>query len=85
MTVPSFVAETLAVMLLVATLVWAVARPRGWPEAVFAVPAAALLLVLGVLPLSQAGAEARSLAPTIGFLGACASNGRPGRGPLQHP
>jgi arsenical pump membrane protein len=70
MTVPSFVAETLAVMLLVATLVWAVARPRGWPEAVFAVPAAALLLVLGVLPLSQAGAEARSLAPTIGFLAA---------------
>ena len=36
----------------------------------FAVPAAVLLLLLGVLPLSQAGAEARSLAPTIGFLAA---------------
>ncbi len=67
---PSFVAETLAVLLLVAMLVCAVARPRGWPEAVFAVPAAVLLLLLGVLPLSQAGAEARSLAPTIGFLAA---------------
>ena len=69
-TVPSPIAETLALMLLVATLVCAVARPRGWPEAVFALPAAALLLLLGVLPLSQAGAEARSLAPTIGFLAA---------------
>ncbi|MGD0985494.1 MAG: SLC13 family permease [Acidimicrobiales bacterium] len=67
---PSPIAETLALMLLVATLVCAVARPRGWPEAVFALPAAALLLLLGVLPLSQAGAEARSLAPTIGFLAA---------------
>jgi arsenical pump membrane protein len=68
--VPSFVSETLAVLLLVATLACAVARPRGWPEAVFAIPAALLLLLLGVLPLSQASAEARSLAPTIGFLAA---------------
>ena len=63
-------AETLAVLLLVATLACAVARPRGWPEAVFAVPAALLLLLPGVLSLSQAGAEARSLGPTIGFLAA---------------
>jgi len=68
--VPSSIAETLAVLLLVVTLVCAVARPKGWPEAAFAVPAAVLLLVLGVLPLSQAGAEVRSLAPTIGFLAA---------------
>ena len=67
---PSSIAETLAVLLLVVTLVCAVARPKGWPEAAFAVPAAVLLLVLGVLPLSQAGAEVRSLAPTIGFLAA---------------
>jgi arsenical pump membrane protein len=33
-----------------------------------AVPAAGLLLLLGVLPLSEAAAEVRSLAPTIGFL-----------------
>lgn len=63
-------AETLAVLLLVATLACAVVRPRGLPEAAIAVPAAGLLLLLGVLPLGQAATEARSLGPTIGFLGA---------------
>ncbi len=67
---PGPFAETLALMLLVATLACAGTRPWGWPEALFAVPAAVLLLVLRVLPLSQAGAEVRSLAPTIGFLAA---------------
>jgi len=45
-TVPSPIAETLALMLLVATLACVVVRPGGWPEAVFAVPAAVLLLAL---------------------------------------
>ena len=67
---PSALAETLAVLLLVATLGCAIVRPRGLPEAVVAVPAAGLLLLLGVLPLGQAGSEARSLAPTVGFLAA---------------
>lgn len=64
------VSETLAVLLLAATLASAVVRPRGLPEAVVAVPAAGLLLVFGVLPASQARAETRSLAATIGFLAA---------------
>ncbi|MGA3222037.1 MAG: SLC13 family permease, partial [Acidimicrobiales bacterium] len=67
---PSPIAETLALMLLVGTLACAVVRPMGWPEAAFAVPAAVVVLLLGVLPLGEAGTEARSLAPTIGFLAA---------------
>ncbi|MFZ0128580.1 MAG: SLC13 family permease [Candidatus Dormiibacterota bacterium] len=67
---PSPIAETLAVLLLAGTLACAIVRPRGLPEAVVAVPAAGLLLVLGVLPLGQAGTEAGGLGPTIGFLAA---------------
>ncbi|MFZ2033780.1 MAG: arsenic transporter, partial [Candidatus Dormiibacterota bacterium] len=67
---PSALAESLAVLLLIATLGCAIVRPRGLPEAAVAIPAAALLLVAGVLPLNQAGTEAQSLAPTIGFLAA---------------
>jgi arsenical pump membrane protein len=68
--VPSAVAETIAVLLLGGTLACAVARPSGLPEAVVAVPAAAILLLLGILRLSQARSEARSLASTIAFLAA---------------
>ncbi len=67
---PSPIGETVAAVLLGATLLCAVVRPRDWPEAAFAIPAAALLLLLGVLPLDQAGTEVRSLAPTVGFLAA---------------
>ena len=63
-------AEVLAIVLLGATLVVAVVRPRGLSEAVVSVPAAALVLALGILPLHVATAEARSLGPTIGFLAA---------------
>ena len=51
-------------------LAWAVIRPRGWPEAVAAVPAAVILIAAGAIPAGGAGAEARQLGPVIGFLAA---------------
>ncbi|HVT70312.1 MAG TPA: SLC13 family permease [Trebonia sp.] len=60
--------EAVAVAALVAVLAWAVRRPRGWPEAVVAVPAALLVAAVRAVSLSAALAEARRLAPVVGFL-----------------
>ena len=51
-------------------LAWAVIRPRGWPEAVAAIPAAVILIAAGALPAGGAATEARQLGPVIGFLAA---------------
>ena len=67
---PRALAETVALLLLAATLAFAVVRPRGLPEAVAAVPAALLAVALGVLPARAALDELRDLGPTIGFLAA---------------
>jgi arsenical pump membrane protein len=64
------VAESVSVVLLAAVLAWAVIRPRGWPEAVAAVPAACLVIVLGAISPHEAWAQARRLGPVIGFLAA---------------
>jgi arsenical pump membrane protein len=68
--VPRAPAETVALLLLAATLAFAVVRPRGLPEVVAAGPAAVLTVGLGILPARAAIDELRSLGPTIGFLAA---------------
>ena len=67
---PSALAETVALLLLAATLAFAVIRPRGLPEAVAAVPAALLVIALGILPARAALDELGELGPTLGFLAA---------------
>jgi arsenical pump membrane protein len=63
-------AETVSVVLLVAVLACAVLRPWGWPEAVVAVPAAALVIATGAISPHRALTEAMRLGPVIGFLAA---------------
>ncbi len=64
------VAEALSAVLLVLVLGCAVARPWGLPEAVVAVPAAAVVVATGAIPLDHAREEAQRLGPVIGFLAA---------------
>jgi len=64
------VALTLALLALAVVLAFAMIKPRGWPEAVAAVPAAALLIGLDVVPLRDAADEVGQLLPVVGFLAA---------------
>ncbi|WP_433061985.1 SLC13 family permease [Dactylosporangium sp. CS-033363] len=59
-----------AVVLLIAVLGFAVARPFGLPEAVAAVPAALLAVLFGLVSWGDAWGEVRELGPTVGFLAA---------------
>lgn len=61
---------TLALVALAVVLAFAMVRPRGWPEAVAAVPAAAFLIAFGVVPMRDAADEVARLLPVVGFLAA---------------
>jgi arsenical pump membrane protein len=61
---------TLALVALAVVLAFAMVKPRGWPEAVVALPAAALLIVTGVVPLRDAANEVQHLLPVVLFLAA---------------
>ena len=61
---------TLALVALAVVLGFAMIRPRGWPEAVAAVPAAGLLIAFGVISWHDATAEVSRLLPVVGFLAA---------------
>ncbi|MGW6129200.1 SLC13 family permease [Cellulomonas sp. NPDC055163] len=65
---PAAAATGLALVVLAAVLVFAVVRPRGYPEAVAAVPGAALLVALGVVAPHDAWSRVVELGPTVAFL-----------------
>ena len=63
-------AEVLALALLAGVLLFAMLQPRGLPEAAVAVPAAAIIVVFGVVSPTEALRQIQTLGPTVGFLAA---------------
>jgi arsenical pump membrane protein len=63
-------AETIAIVVLVASLAVAIGRPLGLSEAVVAVPAATLLIITGIIGWDAAVDRIEEIGPTVGFLAA---------------
>ncbi|MDT5355198.1 MAG: arsenical pump rane protein [Mycobacterium sp.] len=64
------VAESVSAVLLLVVLAAAVLRPFDWPEAVFAVPAAAIVVGIGAVSVADTRSEVSELAPVVAFLAA---------------
>ena len=62
--------EVISIAMLVVVLGFAVVRPRGLPEALAAVPAAAVVILTGAISLADAWAEVEHLFPVVAFLAA---------------
>lgn len=62
------VSEVVSVVLLLGVLAFAVVRPRGLPEAVAAVPAAVLVVLVGAVSAHDAWEQTRTLLPVVVFL-----------------